>query len=60
MKLFPLLVQSHHFRIGLLPFLAGVFPLPPRRAEVRVVPAHLLRDIGLSEHRSPDWDRLLR
>jgi hypothetical protein len=60
MKLFPLLVQSHHYQIGLLSFLAGLFPLFSRRADVRDLPAHLLRDIGLSEHRSPDRDRLLR
>ena len=60
MKLFPLLVQSHHYQIGLLWFVAGLFPLFARHAYVRDLPAHLLRDIGFSEHRSPDRDRLLR
>jgi hypothetical protein len=60
MKLFPLVVQRHHFQIGLLTFLAGVFRLATRRGDVRDLPPCLLRDIGLSEHRSPDWDRLLR
>ena len=60
MRLFPLLVQQHHFQIGLLSFLAGLFPLPTRREDIRDLPPYLLRDIGLSEHRSPDWERLLR
>ena len=59
MKLFPLLVQSHHFQVGLLSLLAGVFPVFPRRTDVRDLPDHLLRDIGLTKHRGPDRDRLL-
>ena len=60
MRLFPLLVQRHHFQVGWLSFLAGVFLLLHRREDVRQLPPHLLRDIGLSEHRSPEWERLLR
>lgn len=60
MRLFPLLVQRHHFRIGLPSFLAGLFPLLAGREDIRDLPPHLLRDIGLSEHRGPDWERLLR
>jgi hypothetical protein len=59
MRLFPLLVSSHHFQIGWQSFLAGLFPLPTRRADVRDLPPYLLRDIGVSEHCSPDRDRLL-
>jgi len=60
MKLFPLLVQRHHFQIGMSSFLAGLFPVFTRREDIRDLPPYLLRDIGLSEHRSPDRDRLLR
>jgi hypothetical protein len=60
MRPFPLLVPSHQFRIGLQSFLAGVFPRTVRREDVHRLPDHLKRDIGLQEHRPPDWERLLR
>ncbi len=60
MRLIPLLVQRHHFRVGWLSFLAGVFPALHRREDIRHLPPYLKRDIGLDEHRPPDWERLLR
>ncbi len=60
MRLFPLLVQRAQFRIGLPALLAGLFPVLTRREDIRDLPPYLLRDIGLSDHRSPDWERLLR
>jgi hypothetical protein len=60
MRLFPLLVSRHHFQIGWQSFLAGLFPVLTRREDIRDLPPHLLRDIGLSERRSLDRDRLLR
>ena len=60
MRPFPLLVPKHHFRIGLLSFLAGLFPRTGRREDLRDLPDYLKRDIGLDEHRPPDWERLLR
>jgi hypothetical protein len=60
MRLFPLLVSRHDFQIGLQSFLAGLFPLLTTREEIRDVPPHLLRDIGLGEDRGPGRDELLR
>jgi hypothetical protein len=60
MRLIPLLVQRHHFQVGWLSFLAGVFPVFSRREDIRHLPPHLLRDIGLNEQAPPDWERLLR
>ena len=60
MRPFPLLVPASQFRIGLQSLLAGVFPIANRREDVRNLPPHLKRDIGLEEHRPPDWERLLR
>jgi hypothetical protein len=60
MRPFPLLVPKHQFRIGLQSFLAGLFPLAIRREDVRDLPDHLKRDIGLDDSRPPDWERLLR
>ncbi len=60
MRLFRLLVSSHRFHIGWQSFLAGLFPLPTRRADIRDLPPYLLRDTGVSEHCSSDQDRLLR
>jgi hypothetical protein len=60
MRLFPLLVSSHQFRIGLQSYLAGLFPVSPRRPDTRNLPAYLRRDIGLEERRPPEWERLLR
>ena len=60
MRLFPLLVSSHQFRIGLQTFLAGMFPVASRREDARGLPPYLQRDIGLEERRPPDWERLLR
>jgi hypothetical protein len=60
MRLFPLLVQRHQFRIGVQSLLAGLFPVLVRREDVRDLPPYLKRDIGLEEHGAPDWDRLLR
>jgi hypothetical protein len=60
MRPFPLLVSSHQFRIGLQSFLAGLFPVASRREDVRDLPPHLRRDIGLDERHPPDWQRLLR
>ena len=60
MRPFPLLVPANQFRIGLQSFLAGLFPITIRREDVRDLPPYLKRDIGLDEHRPPDWERLLR
>jgi hypothetical protein len=60
MRPFPLLVPKHQFRIGLLSFLAGLFPRVVKREELRDLPDYLKRDIGLDEPRPPDWHRLLR
>lgn len=60
MRPFPLLVPKHQFRTGLLSFLAGIFPRTVRRDDIRDLPDYLRRDIGLDEHRAPDWERLLR
>ena len=60
MRPFPLLVPKHQFRIGLLSFLAGLFPRTIGREDLRDLPDYLKRDIGLDEHRPPDWERLLR
>ena len=60
MRPFPLLVPASQFRIGLQSLLAGLFPLANRREDTRNLPPHLKRDIGLEEHRPPDWERLLR
>ena len=60
MRPIPLLVPASQFRIGLQSFLAGLFPLVNRREDARNLPPHLKRDIGLEEHRPPDWERLLR
>ena len=60
MRSFPLLVPANQFRIGLRSFLAGLFPLATRRADVRDLPPYLQRDIGLDERGAPDWERLLR
>jgi hypothetical protein len=60
MRPFPLLVPANQFRIGLQSFLAGIFPRTVRREDLRDLPDYLKRDIGLDEHRAPDWERLLR
>ena len=60
MRPFPLLVPASQFRIGLQSFLAGLIPCAIRREDVRDLPPHLKRDIGLDEHRPPNWERLLR
>ena len=60
MRPFPLLVPKHQFRIGLLSFLAGLFPRTIGREDLRDLPDYLKRDISLEEHRGPDWERLLR
>lgn len=60
MRPFPLLVPKHQFRIGLLSFLAGLFSRTIGREDLRDLPDYLKRDIGLEEHRGPDWERLLR
>jgi hypothetical protein len=60
MRPIPLLVPASQFRIGLQSFLAGLFRLVNRREDARNLPPHLKRDIGLEEHRPPDWERLLR
>jgi hypothetical protein len=60
MRPFPLLVSASQFRIGVQALLAGLFPVASRREDVRDLPAYLKRDIGLNEHRPPDWERLLR
>ena len=60
MRSFPLLVPANQFRTGLRSLLAGLFPLTTRRDDVRNLPDYLKRDIGLDEHRAPDWERLLR
>jgi hypothetical protein len=60
MRLFPLLVPAHQFRIGLQSFLAGLFPVAARREDVRDLPPYLRRDIGLDERRPDNWERLLR
>lgn len=60
MRPIPLLVSSNQFRSGLMAFLAGVFPIANRCEDVRHLPTYLLRDIGLDEPQSPDWERLLR
>ena len=60
MRPFPLLVPANQFRIGLQSFLAGIFPRTVKREDLRDLPDYLKRDIGLDEHRPPDWERLLR
>ncbi|HJR21180.1 MAG TPA: hypothetical protein VJ822_06140 [Dongiaceae bacterium] len=60
MRSFPFLVPASQFRIGLQSLLAGLFPVATRREDVRDLPDYLKRDIGLDEHRPPDWERLLR
>lgn len=60
MRPFPLLVLEREFRIELRSMLAGLFPLAARRNDVRELPDHLKRDIGLDGIRAPDRDRLLR
>ena len=60
MRSFPLLVPANQFRIGLQSFLAGIFPRRVRREDIRDLPPHLKRDIGVDEHRPSDWERLLR
>jgi hypothetical protein len=60
MRPLPMLVPANQFRIGLLSFLAGIFPRTVRREDLRDLPDYLKRDIGLDEHRTPDWERLLR
>ena len=60
MRPFPLLVPANQFRIGVQSLLAGLFPIATRREDVRDLPPYLKRDIGLDEHRPPDWERLLR
>jgi hypothetical protein len=60
MRPFPLLVPANQFRVGLQSFLAGLFPRAVRREDLRDLPDYLKRDIGLDEHRAPDWERLLR
>ena len=60
MRPFPMLVPANQFRIGLQSFLAGIFPRTVRREDLRDLPDYLKRDIGLDEHRPPDWERLLR
>jgi hypothetical protein len=60
MRPIPLLVPAHQFRTGLQSFLAGLFPQAARREDIRDLPDYLKRDIGLSEHSAPDWERLLR
>jgi hypothetical protein len=60
MRSFPLLVPANQFRVGLQSLLAGLFPLATKRDDVRNLPDYLKRDIGLDEHRPPDWERLLR
>ena len=60
MRPIPLLVPASQFRVGLQSFLAGLFPIATAREDVRNLPPHLKRDIGLDEPRAPDWERLLR
>ena len=60
MRPIPLLVPANQFRIGLQSFLAGIFPRTVRREDLRDLPDYLKRDIGLDQHRPPDWERLLR
>jgi len=60
MRPIPLLVPANQFRIGLQSLLAGLFPIANRREDVRNLPPHLKRDIGLDAHRPSDWERLLR
>ena len=60
MRPFPLLVPASQFRVGVQAFLAGLFPYSTRREDVRDLPDHLKRDIGLNEASAPDWERLLR
>ena len=60
MRSFPLLVPANQFRIGVQSLLAGLFPLATKRDDVGNLPDYLKRDIGLDEHRPPDWERLLR
>jgi len=47
-------------RTGVRSLLADLLRLVSRREDARNLPPHLLRDIGLSERRSPDGTRLLR
>jgi hypothetical protein len=60
MRSFLFLVPASQFRIGLQSLLAGLSPVATRREDVRDLPDYLKRDIGLDEHRPPDWERLLR
>jgi hypothetical protein len=60
MRLFPLPVPKHQFRIGLPLFLAGMLAVATRRENVRNLPPYLKRDIGLDDPRIPDWDRPIR
>lgn len=60
MRSFPLLVPANQFRIGLQSLLAGLIPLATKRDDVHNLPDYLKRDIGLDNHRPPDWERLLR
>ena len=60
MRPIPLLVPASQFRVGLQSLLAGLFPIATRREDVRNLPSYLKRDIGVEEHRPPDWERLLR
>jgi hypothetical protein len=60
MRPFPLLMPANQFRIGLQSLLAGLFPIATRRDDVRDLPPHLKRDVGLDERCPPDWERLLR
>ena len=60
MRPIPLLVPANQFRIRLQSLLAGIFPRTARREDARDLPDYLKRDIGLNEHRPPDWERLLR
>ena len=60
MRPIPLLVPANQFQIGLQSLFAGLFPIATRREDVRDLPPHLKRDIGVDEHRPPDWERLLR
>ena len=60
MQRFPFLMTEHHFRIGLRALLAGLIASIVRRDDLRDLSTYLLRDIGLSEPGTPDWDRLLK
>jgi len=60
MRPFTLFAPKHRLRTGVRSLLADLPRLVSRREDARNLPPHLLRDIGLSERRSPDWTRLLR